>query len=70
MEKIAKIITNKTLINLVLSVFWIVLLTEKYEKVLVGDKKAIMFSLFYCLMLMITSYSLIKAVRDYKSKKE
>lgn len=70
METVAKIITNKILINLVLSVFWIVLLAEKYEKVLAGDKKSIMFSLLYCLMLMITSYSLIKAVKDYKSKKE
>ncbi len=70
METIAKIVTNKILINLLLSVFWIVLLAEKYEKVLAGDKKSIMFSLLYCLMLMITSYSLIKAVKDYKSKKK
>lgn len=70
METIAKIITNKILINLLLSVFWIVLLSEKYEKVLAGDKKSIMFSLLYCLMLIITSYSLIKAAREYKRKKE
>ncbi len=70
METIAKIITNKILINLLLSAFWIVLLSEKYEKVLVGDKKSIMFSLLYCLMLMFTSYGLIKAVRDSRREKK
>lgn len=70
METIAKIITNKILINLLLSVFWIVLLIEKYDKVLVGDKKSIVFSLLYCLMLMFTSYGLIKAVRDSRREKK
>lgn len=70
METIAKLITNKILINFLLSAFWIVLLSEKYEKVLIGDKKSIMFSLLYCLMLMFTSYGLIKAVRDSRREKK
>lgn len=66
METISKIISNRILINALLSVFWIVLLTEKYEKVLTGDIKSIMFSLLYVLMLSVTSYSLFKALKNSK----
>ena len=66
METISKIISNRVLINALLSVFWIVLLSEKYEKVLAGDLKSIMFSLLYVLMLSVTSYSLYKALKSSK----
>lgn len=66
METISKIISKRVLINALLSVFWIVLLSEKYEKVLAGDVKSIMFSLLYVLMLSVTSYSLYKALKSSK----
>jgi hypothetical protein len=70
MEKLAKLISNKIVINSLLSVFWILLLSEKYEKAIAGDTKSIVFSLLYCLMLVFTTYSIIKAIKDSKTKKE
>lgn len=70
METISKIISNKILINAILSIFWIVLLSEKYEKVIAGDTKSIVFSLLYCLMLVFTTYSIVKAIKDSKKRKE
>jgi hypothetical protein len=66
METLKKIVSNKILINTILSIFWIVLLSEKYEKVLAGDTKSIMLSLLYVLMLSITSYSLFRALKNSK----
>jgi hypothetical protein len=66
METLKNILSNKILLNSILSIFWIVLLSEKYEKLLAGDTKSIMLSLLYVLMLSITSYSLFRALKNSK----
>jgi hypothetical protein len=70
MEKLVKLISNKIVINCILSLFWILLLSEKYEKAIAGDTKSIVFSLLYCLMLVFTTYGVIKAIKDSKTRKQ
>jgi hypothetical protein len=65
-----KLITNKILINSILSLFWLWLLSEKIEKLLQGDLPAIMLSLLYILMLALNGYGIAKALKERKTKKQ
>jgi len=69
MNTLSKIISSKLVLNSSLAVFWMYLLAEKYEKILQGDSKTMIFSSLYLLFLALNIFGIITGIQESKTKK-
>jgi len=69
MNTLSKIISSKLVLNSLLAVFWMYLLAEKYEKILQGDSKTMIFSSLYLLFLALNIFGIITGIQESKTKK-
>jgi hypothetical protein len=54
----------KIILNSIAVIFWIWLISEKYEKIIIGDSDALIYSLLFIVCIVISSYQLIKAIKN------
>jgi len=54
----------KIILNSIAVIFWIWLILEKQEKIIIGDRIALIYSSLFIVCIVISSYQLIKAIKN------
>jgi hypothetical protein len=54
----------KIILNSIAVIFWIWLISEKYEKIIIGDSNVLIYSFLFIVCIVISSYQFIKAIKN------